>query len=80
MLVARERAGCGGERCQESAHERRNGANSQQLASLRMFEQLPEAGAAFRDLYGTFWRDGRLTQELKEVVRLRNARLTDCGY
>ena len=34
----------------------------------------------FFDLYGTFWREGLLDQQLKEVVRLRNARLTDCGY
>ena len=40
----------------------------------------PGAGEAFFDLYGWFWREGRLDQELKEVVRLRNARLTDCGY
>jgi len=37
-------------------------------------------GEAFFELYGTFWRDGRIEQELKEVVRLRNARITDCGY
>lgn len=45
-----------------------------------MFEHVPEAGQAFGELYGTFWRNGRLDQRLKEVVRLRNARLTDCGY
>lgn len=45
-----------------------------------LFHEVPEAGAAFGDLYGTFWRQGKLSHELKEIVRLRNARVTDCGY
>jgi hypothetical protein len=48
--------------------------------SSGLFEAAPGAGEAFMDLYGTFWREGQLDQQLKEVVRLRNARLTDCGY
>jgi AhpD family alkylhydroperoxidase len=31
-------------------------------------------------LYGTLWRDGIVDHPTKEVVRLRNARLTGCGY
>jgi hypothetical protein len=45
-----------------------------------LFGGAPEAGAAFGELYGTFWREGMVDQRVKEVVRLRNARLTDCGY
>lgn len=45
-----------------------------------LFTAAPEAGDAFFELYGTFWRHGLLDQQLKEAVRLRNARLTDCGY
>ncbi len=45
-----------------------------------LFDAAPEAGEAFFALYGTFWRNGLLSQELKEAVRLRNARVTDCGY
>jgi hypothetical protein len=45
-----------------------------------LFAAAPGAGEAFFELYGTFWREGRLDQELKEIVRLRNARITDCGY
>ena len=45
-----------------------------------MFAAAPQAGQAFFDLYGWFWREGQLDQQLKEVVRLRNARVTDCGY
>ena len=39
-----------------------------------------EIGLQFRDLYGTFWAGGSLSHELKEAVRVRNARITDCGY
>jgi hypothetical protein len=35
---------------------------------------------AFLDLYGRLWRDGVVDHPTKEVVRLRNARVTDCGY
>lgn len=45
-----------------------------------LFSMAPGAGEAFFELYGTFWMDGVLDHGLKEVVRLRNARLTDCGY
>ncbi len=45
-----------------------------------LFAAAPGAGEAFFDLYGVFWASDRLAQPLKEVVRLRNARLTDCGY
>ena len=40
----------------------------------------PEALAAFLRLYGTLWSHGTVPQPLKEVARLRNARITDCGY
>ncbi len=48
--------------------------------SSGLFAAAPGAGEAFTNLYGTFWGEGRLDHQLKEVVRLRNARLTDCGY
>ena len=40
----------------------------------------PEVLHAFLDLYGHLWRDGVVDHPTKEVVRLRNARITDCGY
>jgi hypothetical protein len=40
----------------------------------------PEVLRAFLDLYGRLWRDGVVDHPTKEVVRLRNARVTDCGY
>lgn len=40
----------------------------------------PEAWRAFQRLYGTLWSRGVLDQATKEVARLRNARVTGCGY
>ena len=40
----------------------------------------PEVLRAFLELYGRLWRDGIVDHPTKEVVRLRNARITDCGY
>lgn len=40
----------------------------------------PEALMGFLRLYGTLWSHGRLPQSVKEVARLRNARVTDCAY
>ncbi len=40
----------------------------------------PEALVAFLRLYGTMWSHGQLEHSIKEVARLRNARVTGCGY
>jgi AhpD family alkylhydroperoxidase len=40
----------------------------------------PDLLAAFQRLYGTLWSHGTLDQPTKEVARLRNARVTGCGY
>jgi AhpD family alkylhydroperoxidase len=40
----------------------------------------PEALAAFTRLYGTLWSRGVLDHPSKEIARLRNARVTGCGY
>ena len=40
----------------------------------------PGLAAAFGALYGTFWGKGTLDHRTKEVTRMRNARVTDCGY
>ena len=40
----------------------------------------PGVAAAFGDLYGTFWSHGIVDHVTKETARLRNARITDCGY
>src|SRR6187402_1058741 len=40
----------------------------------------PDLAAAFGRLYGTLWTEGVVPQRLKETARMRNARITDCGY
>ena len=35
---------------------------------------------SFRALYGEFWSRGVLDEPAKEIARLRNARITDCGF
>ena len=40
----------------------------------------PELAGSFRRLYGTMWTDGIVDQAIKETVRLRNARVTDCAF
>jgi hypothetical protein len=45
-----------------------------------MFAHRPELGTSFRTLYGTMWRQGVVDQPTKELVRIRNARVTDCGF
>ncbi len=40
----------------------------------------PAATGRFVDLYAEFWQNGVVAQELKEMTRMRNARITDCGY
>ena len=39
----------------------------------------PALYAAFNRLYGTLWSEGVVDQPTKEVGRIRNARLVDCG-
>ena len=34
----------------------------------------------FGDLYSEYWRNSELSLEIKEMTRIRNARITDCGY
>jgi hypothetical protein len=40
----------------------------------------PEALQRFLVLYGLLWSHGEVDHTAKEVARLRNARVTDCGY
>lgn len=35
--------------------------------------------AAFDQMYGTLWTDGVAAVDVKEAMRLRNARVTGCG-
>jgi hypothetical protein len=40
----------------------------------------PELLGAFSRLYGVLWSRGVLDHPAKELARLRNARITDCGF
>jgi alkylhydroperoxidase family enzyme len=40
----------------------------------------PELVEAFLELYGVLWSHGVVDHPSKEVARLRNARVTGCGY
>ncbi len=40
----------------------------------------PEMLARFGTLYAELWQQGTLPADLREMTRLRNARVTDCGY
>jgi alkylhydroperoxidase family enzyme len=40
----------------------------------------PEIAASFFALYGRFWQSDVLAARIKEVARMRNARVTECGF
>lgn len=40
----------------------------------------PEMISRFFALYAHLWQQGIVPPELKELTRIRNARITDCGY
>ena len=44
-----------------------------------IFEHQPKLSAKFWQFYGQLWSHGALDEPTKEVARLRNARITDCG-
>ena len=41
---------------------------------------VPEVTGRFFELYAEFWQNGVVPASLKEMTRIRNARITDCGY
>jgi hypothetical protein len=47
--------------------------------STSVLAHVPELDAAFWQLYGEFWTHGALDHRSKEVARIRNARVTNCG-
>lgn len=40
----------------------------------------PDLSHAFLQFYGDLWSRGVLDHPAKEIARIRNARLVDCGY
>ena len=45
-----------------------------------VMSHVPNVTARFFELYAEFWQRGVVAPALKEMTRLRNARITDCGY
>ena len=41
---------------------------------------VPEIIQRFGELYAHFWQRGIVAAEIKEMTRIRNARITDCGF
>ncbi len=39
-----------------------------------------QLATGFGSTYATFWSHGVLDHPTKEATRIRNARITDCGY
>ncbi|MDW3220280.1 MAG: hypothetical protein R8F63_16850 [Acidimicrobiales bacterium] len=47
--------------------------------SMNFFDHDAELNGRFDRFYAELWQRGALDQATKEVGRLRNARITDCG-
>lgn len=45
-----------------------------------VFELQPNLCEAFLHYYGALWSEGELDHTAKEIARIRNARLLDCGW
>jgi hypothetical protein len=56
-----------------------SGVPGQPADFYSVFQHQPELAARFGALYAEFWQSEVVSQRIKEVVRLRNARITDCG-
>lgn len=64
-----------------STTPRLNSAIADQPTTLgSVLAHAPDVMARFGELYAEYWQGGNLPQDLKEMTRLRNARITDCGY
>ncbi len=56
------------------------GATPADPAERSVLAHQPSLLRAFQALYGTLWSRGVLDHPTKEVARLRNARITGCGF
>jgi len=45
-----------------------------------LMSHAPNTMLRFFETYAEFWQNGVVAQEVKEMTRMRNARITDCGY
>ncbi len=64
-----------------STHPRLPAAVPGQAETLAsVLAHTPDSLRRFFELYGEFWQHGAVDPALKEMTRLRNARITDCGF
>ena len=47
--------------------------------SMNFFDHDPDLNGRFDAFYAELWQRGAVDEATKEVGRLRNARITDCG-
>jgi AhpD family alkylhydroperoxidase len=84
---ARPRAAARRARASRPAHERSSTARlaapeprGEDAISASVLAHQPDLLRAFLRFYGTLWSHGVVDHPTKEVLRLRNARVTDCNY
>lgn len=54
-------------------------ADDRPASARTIMAHSPAVRAAFDQMYATLWSRGAVSPDVKELVRLRNARVTDCG-
>lgn len=57
----------------------RSAAQDKAPSARTIMAHSPVVRRAFDDMYATLWSRGVVGTDVKELVRLRNARVTDCG-
>lgn len=53
--------------------------DGQDANMMTVLAHSPKVRAAFDTMYATLWSRGAADVDVKELVRLRNANVTDCG-
>ena len=57
----------------------RSAVHGKPASSRSVMAHSPAVRRAFDQMYATLWSNGVIGVDVKELVRLRNARVTDCG-
>ena len=57
----------------------RSAVDGKPATSRTVMAHSPAVRRAFDRMYATLWSGGATDVDVKELVRLRNARVTDCG-
>ena len=53
--------------------------DGERQSARTIFAHSPKVREAFDTMYATLWSDGVAPMDVKELIRLRNARVTGCG-